>query len=128
MYVKENYNCNIVSLDKIKAIEWFIKKDNVNIRILSLYRSPSLNESDFVENLQAHLSASQNIYDLEVIVRDINIDISENNYKNNSADEYLNTMSEFNFVSVINSHTGIEDSTYSCIDHIFVKHNNTNFD
>lgn len=99
---------------------------NAYYGITAIYRSPSGNVREFLRDLERKLPDFINCrYPVEVIVGDINIDILE---PDAIANNYLDIMSEYGFVTYLNKPTRVTSTSKSCVDHIFIKHENTFFD
>lgn len=94
----------------------FLKAEigNENILITACYRSPSSNADDFLQILQEYFEENQSKNTNTAFFLEININILENNYNKT---EYLNTLNEFGYISMINKPTRQK----TCIDHIFLK-------
>ena len=112
------YNSKIIKLHEISILKLEIFFNNKTVSIMAIYRSPSLDPSQFNLDLQSLLTNCTKTYDYELIVGDLNIDILK---KCDYSAEYLNTLYEFGYVSLINKYTRVQGNTASCIDHIFLK-------
>lgn len=93
---------------------------NENLGILAIYRSPSFNDiHDFLDNLIGELKKTKD-YAQYVLIGDMNINtIGEVLHR--QSDDYLCAMAESNFISNINSPTRVQDSSSSCLDHIYTR-------
>nr|CAI5856382.1 unnamed protein product [Callosobruchus analis] len=113
-------HCKYVGYCKAVQINITLK-DNKNIFITSLYRSPSANEEVFVYALRKYLDeiVKGGVF-AHILVGDMNIKI---NTESDCVHNYLNTLSEYNFVSMINKKTRVQGDTSNCLDHIFLKSN-----
>lgn len=108
--------------NKILKIE--IEINGKLVLISAIYRSPSSDMQKFNIHLNDYLrSIEKKGIDYYLLVGDINIDILNDNNKN--PDDYLNILSEFNYLSYINKPTRVGDNSSSCIDHIFLKCKNS---
>lgn len=122
IYIKSDieFSHEIVKLGNNNLIEVKINIEGKIIIIACFYRSPSACPHEFNRDLKKYLDCHKNNADYYLFVGDLNIDISKNiDYAN----DYLNIMHEFGYISAINSYTRCTDSTKSCIDHIFLKTN-----
>lgn len=107
--------------NKILKIEFTINKKLIFIS--AIYRPPSTDVKKFNFHLNDYLkSIERKGIDYYLLVGDINIDIL-NNDKN--SDDYLNILSEYDYLSYINKPTRIDGNSSSCIDHIFLKCKNS---
>lgn len=118
-YVKHEINATIehkklteVTISKLK----FCLK-NVNYNIFAIYRSPTSNTLNFINELDSYLSIHSTA-DTNIITGDININIKSPNVTVNS---YLNVLSSQGYISYINSNTRVTRNCESCLDHIFIK-------
>nr|CAH7738545.1 unnamed protein product [Callosobruchus chinensis] len=119
IYVKSDlqYSYEIHQIQDIGVVNMLIKYVDKTFNIIALYRSPSTSVDEFTHHLNIFLKQKANS-DINVIVGDINIDILSDSVISNN---YLNVMSENNYISMINDYTRVEGTSRSCIDHIFVK-------
>lgn len=87
--------------------------------ILAVYRTHDSNKDVFIDALDIYYrnKCKQTSY---VFLGDINLDIIQGSAY---ADRYLNTLLGSGFVSAINIPTRVTEDSRSCIDHIFVDHN-----
>lgn len=86
------------------------------IVIHSFYRSPSTCIDSFNQNLHKYLETQMKIdKKINIFVGDININIL--NELNDKVSDYLTVLSEYGYISLINSPTHLN----TCIDHIFIK-------
>lgn len=93
-----------------------ILKINNQYTIITLYRSPSISNTDnFLTSLESVIQQSTG--ETIVITGDINIDIS-NNSLDPKAEEYLELTSHYGFVS---GHHYPTRQGLTCLDHVFVK-------
>lgn len=128
VYIKnkyDNYNVKIINFSEIKVIKIELKIKETTISVTAMYRSPATSTLSFNNDLKDYLRQNSNSTH-NFIIGDINIDIlSEKNEGN--IQEYLNTLSEAGYKSLINKHTRVKNNSKTCIDHIFMKSNiNTN--
>lgn len=121
IYIKSDYEFshNIVALTNNNIVSVCVKYFNKDICIVAAYRSPSTLPNVFVEDIRNFfMNSDMNKVDYFIFVGDINIDILKNT---DSTVEYLNIMSEFGLISTINDYTRCQDTSKSCIDHMFIK-------
>lgn len=120
IYIKNtiNFTYNIINFQRIKVIQLFFNIDNTDVELLAIYRPPSLCPLQFNNSLQNFLQTNNQKSTITIIVGDINIDISGDS---ELAQEYLNILGEYGYLSTINSHTRVQGNTASCLDHIFIK-------
>lgn len=124
IYIKSDlvYTYEIIQLpNDNKVIQLRLNHNNKKIIINAAYRSPSSCPLEFIANIKYLLQNCKNV-DYSVFVGDINIDILKNT---DISLEYLNTMHEYGYVSTINDYTRCKDLSKTCIDHIFIKTNNS---
>jgi len=97
-----------------------ITSDNSTYCVISVYRSPNGNANIFLEQLQVILynitTENKNIN--IIFCGDINIDLLNNN---RLANNYLDLMTSYGFISYVNSPTRVWEGSETCIDHIFIK-------
>lgn len=124
VYIRSDldYSFNIIKIGNLKSIQAIINYDNRKIILTAVYRPPSTDPFDFINNLYNYLqSLKTDNTNYQILTGDINIDILKNN---DCTNEYLNTLSEFGYISMINNCTRENENSNSCIDHIFIKNNN----
>lgn len=123
IYIKRGhqYESVIVPLGNISILEVTLEVNSKKIKIIGVYKSPIINCNDFNEQLRDYLLHIEKS-EYTILVGDINIDIlSSDAY----AQDYIDLLNENGFVSQINDYTRVQnDSTKSCIDHIFLKISN----
>jgi len=126
VYLKTTYNgsSSEIQLGDATGLQIDFKIHKRQYNILATYRSPSMNFITFLEKLTIFYRKlnSQTTY---IFTGDINIDISTET-NGFIKDEYLNFLSEIGFLNCINKPTRVTENSVSCIDHIFVKHNDDN--
>lgn len=122
VFLKNNleYKSNIVSLDVWNIIEIEIKiSKNENVLITAVYRPPSTSLDSFVQNWSGYLEKIKNYeFKHHILIGDFNIDILVEDQEISS--NYLNVLSEYNYVSMINKATRVQNNSSSCLDHIFL--------
>lgn len=97
--------------------------NNSPLVILCVYRSPSTDYTKFVNSLRKIFDSLNLFFGLIVLIDDININIICPQLDKN---EYLDLLSTFGFASFINLFTRLPNGQqHSCLDHIFIKGNNT---
>lgn len=120
VYIKNyiSYKYSIVSIGELQAIKLHILlEEEKKMIITAIYRSPSTCPYEFNTQLLRYLDNMENC-DFNMFVGDININIeSDSDY----AQEYLNILNTYGFVSYINKHTRIQTEQESCLDHFFIK-------
>lgn len=105
----------------VNCIEIQFKLEKTIYHILAIYRTHGSNISSFITEFKHILLKFSN--KLCFIAGDFNININEN-VENNYKNEYINCMTEFNFISCINKNTReIKNHTPSCLDHIWTNIN-----
>lgn len=121
MFIKNtiNYKTEVINIMGCRSIKATLEYNNKTFLITSIYRPPSTCATKFVNDLKKYLDniATERV-DYNIIAGDININIKS---QNEITDEYLDTMSEYDFVSAINEYTRIQSNSQSCIDHFFIK-------
>lgn len=116
-FVKSNlsFTYSIYKLGYISMLEIRIKFTGNNIIISGMYRSPSLDPSEFPNLLQEYLDDNEsNRDDIHIFIGDINIDLLKDN---EYTLEYRSTLEEHGFISTVNGCTRLS----ACLDHIFLK-------
>ncbi|CAH2012904.1 unnamed protein product [Acanthoscelides obtectus] len=108
----------------IKVLHLITHKNSKKIAVTALYRPPSTNANAFVEDLEVFLKKSSKHVDMHFLTGDININILEHS---ETSQNYLNLLSEHNFISTINNFTRVDLTSKTCIDHMFVKGKTINF-
>lgn len=86
--------------------------------ILALYRSPSLNVKQFVEEISA-IASLPILIDHQIIIGDVNLNILDDG--SNITNEYISALHSNGFLSYINHPTREAKLSATCIDHIFVR-------
>jgi len=91
--------------------------------LLCTYRPPSLNSNVFLFRLNNIIISDPTFNDRTLLVGDMNINIIG---KYNVDNEYLDMLATNGFHSLINVYTRLPNNkTHSCIDHMFLKCNNS---
>jgi len=94
---------------------------NKTVSILAIYRPPSYAVDSFLERLESYLDSNLTSQ-INFIVGDINIDLLGTDRE--TVNLYRNILGYRGFVSLINSPTRVSQESETCIDHIFLKHQN----
>lgn len=118
-----NLNVNIVESDSL-TLKIKNPTTNFEITLIAIYRSPSLSADLFLNGLESALGELRT-HDNILLVGDININL---NQVTDTCIEYFNIMSSNGFTSYINKPTRVQNTSSSCIDHIFFKNTNVNAD
>ncbi|KAG5868953.1 hypothetical protein JTB14_024646 [Gonioctena quinquepunctata] len=79
---------------------------------------PSTNENEFVLELQNYLGQQRYKEHYFAIIGDINMNLFSDN---NPTNDYLDILSESNFISTVNIGTRTQDESSTYIDHVFVR-------
>jgi len=85
--------------------------------ILALYRPPSSDAQQFVQDLHNYLSSSNKSH-IRILVGDINLNLLDLDCQ--IVNQYINVLCSAGFQSLVNTSTRVTDLTQSCIDHCFV--------
>lgn len=109
-----DFVADVVMIGLCRAVQIRITLNSKTIMLTAVYRPPSTSESDFISGLYTYLSQLEDRCDAHMFIGDININLFSDN---NITDDYLDVLSEFNFISTVNRST----RGNSCIDHIFLK-------
>lgn len=123
VYVKTHIKHNIIKCktDSTCYLRLECHINNEIVAITSIYKSPAINDDNFINNLSNYILSYCNKR-TEILCGDFNIDIlnKSNNY-NDSKFKYLNLLYSNGFTSYINEYTRIFNGSKSCLDHFFVK-------
>lgn len=124
IYIRSDiyYNYEIIEIGYTKVLKIKIIFQNENITVSAIYRSPSACPFVFNAHLRDYLNTYKNCptnSNHHIIIGDINIDILEPG--KDHIDEYINILTEYGFISLINDYTRVYKNSKSCVDHIFVK-------
>ena len=95
-----------------------VKKYNSTFDIYAIYKSPKINDREFVNYLNDFLNKNKKYGHEKILIGDININIMEDS---TIAMEYMNTLATYGFISTITKPTRTTHNSSSCIDHCFVK-------
>lgn len=118
-YTSENITYNDLSFLRIEMGT----SSNGVIAISGVYRPFDCSTEQFNNALNMYLGNHAKT-STEVIIGDMNIDILHPSPVPNYIEDYLNTMAINCFSSFINTNTRVENGRGSCIDHVFIRHNN----
>lgn len=101
------FDFEVIRMGEIEVVVVDITKNNIQIQVIALYRSPSGSIAKFNEDLGILLDTcrKKKKYDMSFFVGDINVDILGGN---SEAEEYLNVMSEYGYESMINDYTRVK--------------------
>lgn len=119
VYVRNGleYNFSVSALSNIKIVEVNVVVDKETVHITAVYRPPHTNVAQFNKDLYTFFE-KKNRFNINVLIGDMNINILEST---EFSQEYLNTLSEWGFVSAINRYTRCQGDSKTCLDHIFVQ-------
>jgi len=92
------------------------------ISILAIYRPPAYEVISFLGRLESYLDKNLNSQ-INVLIGDINIDLLKTDRE--AVDMYTSMLGYRGFVSLINSPTRVTQESETCIDHIFLKIQNS---
>lgn len=120
VYVRDslNYTYCVKNVANTSVMQINIEKGNKIIKVIALYKSPSINISAFNTDLKIFLD-NLGPSDYAILIGDTNIDILSTD--NIDVEEYLDILNENGFISQINKYTREQKYSKSCIDHIFLK-------
>lgn len=118
-----NHSVEEINIQDCNCLKILLEKNSKKYNCLGIYRSPSGKISRFLadlkEILKNHYSDPPNPKSINIIKGDININLVKN--KSKMVNEYLNLLTEFGFMSLINKPTRVKGTNKpSCLDHIFV--------
>lgn len=118
-YIKPSliYHVHDIKISEACCSKIHVCKNNKNYYIWGIYRSPSTNKIEFINQLVSEISQPQ-VPCTKLVVGDININILQNN---TTATTYLNEMLLNGFQSLINLPTRETEFSATCPDHIFCK-------
>lgn len=127
IYIKSelNFSWKITKIDRVNAITLLLNKHDKKISILALYRPPSIDLRTFLFYLQKHFEESDFSGCYRILVGDLNINILR---QDELVSEYLNMMASYGYRPTINKPTRVQGESKTCIDHIFLKTSESNFD
>lgn len=100
----------------VKCVELVIGEQSNTFLLTCLYKSPSIDDKVFVEEISDYLFLNENV-NKHIITGDINLDILREDKQH--IEEYKTIMATFGYTSYINKYT--RPSSKSCLDHFFVK-------
>lgn len=119
IYIHNKIYCTTkhYTINNITFTRALFQINNITCGITSLYRPPSTNVLQFLDDFKAFLQNNSSQM-LEIILGDINIDILS---KDDISNSYLNSLASLGFISYINIPTRICSTAKTCLDHIFIK-------
>lgn len=120
VYIKDSIIVNniiIGSINHCSSLDFSISYNNILIKLTCIYRSPSLNKIDVIDNLEDFLN-NYSKFQSHIICGDINLNIK---IEDIICIKYLNVLSSYGFKSCINGTTRSFGNSNTCIDHIFIK-------
>lgn len=98
--------------------------NNTTFSVMPCYRSPSITDNLFIDDLEAYISSIA-IKNIDILIGDFNIDILDN--ESRTSNNYMAMLMSLGFMSYINTYTRVTPTSKSCLDHIFIRKNlNTN--
>lgn len=124
IFVKTHLCVDLFEYEFIEAniMRVSLKICNVSFRVFCFYRSPSSDKNKFLTIINSILSNDECINGHVIIIGDMNLNSIGSDCDEN---EYLDTMSEKGFMSLINVFTRTPiGQRHSCLDHIFIKSGN----
>lgn len=122
VYVRSSLSHEVceVELTDCNCLVLKINKNNKSYTLTNLYRSPQGKQDIFISEIKRFLEKFKDGNTCQIITGDINIDISQ--IRCAKAQKYLNLLTEFGFVCLINKCTRIRRKKgTSCLDHIFAQ-------
>lgn len=119
IYVNSDISCTTehITINQITFSRTLFHYKKISFGITSVYRSPSTDELQFLDDFKDFLT-NNSAQMLEIIIGDININIIN---KDHIANNYLNLLASLGFVSHINNPTRLGNTSATCLDHIFIK-------
>ena len=120
IYISHELDVKSVEFDAVdgcNSVFVLLSVNKLSLALTAIYRSHDRDVFFFLQNLLDHLS-QKSVHQYHVLGGDFNIDILKHN---NHSSEYLNILSEYGFVSLINKPTRVCGLTETCIDHLFFK-------
>jgi exonuclease III len=107
IFIRNNVNITDLNTNIIRdwnSIEINFKFNELNYKIIGIYRSPSLAINNFLMGIDAYLSNISNTYKVIIICGDMNNNIPK---KSSNVSNYLNIQVTYNFISCIDSLLGL---------------------
>lgn len=123
IYVKLEISaeCTEITLGQASGLVLDFNLRGRHYNLVSTYRSPSMDIKSFLTDLaDLYRTATNNT--TCIFAGDINIDIHAN-ANNNEKDQYLDILYSAGLIMCIDKYTRVTDNTKTCLDHIFIKHN-----
>lgn len=125
LYITEHIHFNQIHLNtnSLEIIQIDIEINNKTTSLLSIYRPPRENIPSFITELEKIINTIKKKQEI-ILVGDINIDISRENYTTTT---YLNMLMSNGLECMINECTRVDvtKNSKTCIDHIFMRNNKT---
>lgn len=120
LYVRDTINakCNNYIYHETTILRCILKVNGEDYGLSACYRSPNLNLSSFLDDLQNHFGQIEPLK-TEIFIGDLNINIKDK--KNFEVNTYLNVLSENGLFSCINKPTRESEVSSTIIDHLFLK-------
>lgn len=109
----------IIELTEINLLRCNISIDDSSLGIIGVYRPPSTNLNLFLQELESKVFPDRKMYDYEIFVGDLNINILDET--DITVVNYLNILTQNGYVSCINQPTRESDQASTAIDHIFLR-------
>lgn len=95
-------------------------KNQYSVDITAVYRSPTSDEHEILDILNIPLNhVGSGSYDIRIFTSFANIDLLKEN--DHISSQYLNILSEFDYLSIISEPTRVQSFTKTCIGHILPK-------
>lgn len=119
MYVKKHLKFKLLNVDgEIEQLWISVKLNGKNCSFGVAYRSPSCNYGFFINELETALSVIVPESDVVVLMGDFNIDL--NNSDSLASIAFLNALTAFDLVQVVETATRVTPSTSTLIDLVFI--------
>jgi hypothetical protein len=121
-FVKESIFVSVLNFEMETAdiLTISVKMRKAFFKLVILYRLQRFSEGEFIQELSRLLD---NVKGNVLYVGDININLLS---KEGLALTYHSLLDNNGFLSMINNHTRISNTSATCIDHIFIRHKNVN--
>ena len=120
IFVKAHLNVNIENIKLnnscVTVSKLNIEYNNISYGITALYRSPSTETQNFIEDIDLYFTDNLKTQ-IEIFIGDININILDKD--ENNVNSYLSMLAHHGFETYINVPTRTPSLT--CLDHIFIR-------